>query len=220
MGRDADVWTYLKTARPPGPLSGGRSFLQALFQLGPPGLKPGLASPRDGTSRGDPFGSDFLGGNEFRLRQGFGGAKTLGRRCAPSLLGKGEVRWTAGSYRRCSSSARRASNPGLHPRGMFHPAGTPLDPTSSAEMNSACGKVLEGPKRLDGAARRVSWARGKSGGRPALTGAAPIRPAGPQTRACPGGRTYSAYRLPRRADRRGSPPGDSRRARRRIQRNR
>ena len=43
MGRDADVWAYLKTTRPPGPLSGGRSFLQAQLQFGPPGLKPGLA---------------------------------------------------------------------------------------------------------------------------------------------------------------------------------
>ncbi|WP_412316534.1 hypothetical protein, partial [Intestinimonas butyriciproducens] len=38
-----------------------------------------------------------------------------------------------------------------------------MDLTSSAEMNSACGKVLAEPKRLDGAARRISWASGKSG---------------------------------------------------------
>ena len=219
MGRDADVWAYLKTTRPPGPLSGGRSFLQAQLQFGPPGLSPGLASPRDVPSRGDPFGSDFLGGNEFRLRQGFGGAKTLGRRCAPSLLGKREVRGL-----RPLTGAAPVRPAGPQTRACI-PTGCPIpwDPFGSDFLGGNEFRLRQGFGGAKTLGRRCAPSllgkREVRGLRP-LTGAAPVRPAGPQTRACPGGRTYSAYRLPRRADRRGSPPGDSRRARRRIQRNR
>ena len=132
-----------------GPLPAFGCALQPLEQLLPLGLVPGLAPQRAPALRGPPL-LHFLGGDELRLRQGpaFAGpwAALTRRARSAGLLGKppGPLPAFGCALQPLEQLLPLSLVPGLAPQRAPALRG-PLFCTSSAEINSACGKVRPSP---------------------------------------------------------------------------
>ena len=114
--------------------------------------QPRHGSPRSGTLRGGPSFISMLGGNEFRLRQGFACGKTLARRtCGGMTMPQNNPVILPFSSTSIFSAAGTLGSPGMAPHGAARSVGAPLLFQCSAEMNSASAKVLPAAKHLHAA---------------------------------------------------------------------